>query len=386
VVSLFASDTAQFTLCAILLGVLVARPTGNRPRSLRLLAGTGLVWTLAFSVNYATILRPVAGSEYMQRYWAPSYLSLTAPGVLTHFSRASLEVVEAGLFGRLGVGRGLFLSLTVLLACVGLVALGRRHHPATSLILAGAPLAGLAAALVGFYPLSTRTFAFVTPCLCIMIAAGLGSVARRIPGRARAWVATLGAVLLVAPAAGFIASGGLAAAHAAAFGRLTTTLKEQAGQGEPIYIYARDVPLWTYYTTNWSSPESGRTARLMRMAESLGPNSGNVSSRGRRVSGEGSGLTVQDGDHLDIIGVPTGIFYRSRPETATRRPDPGWATNEVQRMLAVAKTRIWLVLPARGDPASVALLHELAAVGARCRFERCVPANCLFEYGFPARN
>ena len=46
---------------------------------------------------------------------------------------------------------------------------------------------------------------------------------------------------------------------------------EAAGADEPVYVSARGLPIWTFYTTDWSAPDLERLGFLERVAGPGGP-------------------------------------------------------------------------------------------------------------------
>jgi hypothetical protein len=102
--------------------------------------------------------------------------------------------VGIGHYGATGLGVPL-----LLLGAVGVAALWRRSR-SLAVLLSGPLALGYAAALLGVYPMADRTVFFATPCLWLLAAAGLGTLARFRNGRL-AWAALVGACVLVVPQA-----------------------------------------------------------------------------------------------------------------------------------------------------------------------------------------
>jgi hypothetical protein len=120
------------------------------------------------------------------------------------------------------------------------------------------------------------------------------------------------------------------------------TVWRHAQSGEPVYIFSLDVPRWTFYTTDWAHPDTTRLDRLLALADSLGPNSGNRPPRGHPVRDDGRPFVVRTETRTELLGLPTGVEILNDGPTHSAA-DPGWATTEADRVRAATTGSAWLI-------------------------------------------
>ena len=65
------------------------------------------------------------------------------------------------------------------------------------------------------------------------------------------------------------------------FQRLVDDLRQNRRPGEPVYIFARSLPAWIYYSTDWTRPDTARTRYLVDAAGAGGFAFENRESRGK---------------------------------------------------------------------------------------------------------
>jgi hypothetical protein len=252
--------------------------------------------------------------------------------------------------------------------------IARRRGAWAAVMLAGPiVVVGLAAA-VHLYPLADRTLLFAAPLVLIAMAGALDAVADVGGGPAFA----LASLLVVAPDAIDAVASGVPPSDARVRRDLAAVWRH-AEAGEPVYVFSLDVPRWAFYTTDWSHPDTVRLDRIMTLASTLGPNSGNAPPRGHAVTHEGRQLILHTPTHTELLGVPTGVEILSNGPTR-RDADPGWATNEAMRVRAVAAPIAWLVF-LHGRTMAPALADTLGPMT-----DSLVVANALtaYEYVQPA--
>jgi hypothetical protein len=128
--------------------------------------------------------------------------------------------------------------------------------------------------------------------------------------------------------------------------------------GDVVYIYPRATAAWVYYSQNWRARNRNNTEAMIAAIERSGPNAGNVPSRHRPVVHEGFGWKFARSGRIELFGVPIGIESTTLGHAGN--PDPGWADNEIDRMLSEhAAKRIWLVLTTYLPQALDSLLRRL---------------------------
>jgi hypothetical protein len=153
---LFSHPATMVVACALcVVGIMALRR-----RDWRSLAGLALgasVWGGTFLAQYLRSLRPVAGNETLQGFWAPGYppKPFRLGSALRWVPRAITELVP----NPVAVGhRGVLLVLVL----VGVVVLLRRRRPAAALFVLLAA-AALTAATLRLYPLRWRLALSLVP-------------------------------------------------------------------------------------------------------------------------------------------------------------------------------------------------------------------------------
>src|SRR5262249_12634429 len=115
-------------------------------------------------------------SDYQRSAFAPYFLDTSSPGAALRW--AGQTVVRVGDYGNNGVGLPL-----ALFGALGLAALWVRRRALAVLLLGPLALATFASALKA-YPFGDRLCFFAVPCLWLLAAAGIGTLAGRLrPGR-----------------------------------------------------------------------------------------------------------------------------------------------------------------------------------------------------------
>ncbi len=330
-VSLLASSPAIFAAAAIG-AALFATPAirGSRAGQIRL-AVLGISWVAVFLTIYLTILKP-AQTPALDRFWAGAFPDRNPESLVRNWMPPILEV-----FWPDGVERpSLALGLLAVASAGGLLVLGRRRGIAEPLLLVGPVVAVSAAALLHVYPLrSVRVTLFAVPSLLLMFWVGVTALIEKTNVTRRALVTAL-AVLVIG---GGSLVEGLRVGGGPVLGentdRVVPWLLDRLGQEEPVYLFARAIPAWTYYTTDWTSaPDRGRVREYIAAAESIGPNSGNAPARGPRTLGDGWDRIMKDRGRPILIGSPTGDERTIRGSISGI--DSGWAENEAARVAASA--------------------------------------------------
>jgi len=136
--------------------------------------------------------------------------------------------------------------------------------------------------------------------------------------------------------------------------------------GDTLYIYARGLAGWIYYTTDWRTPDREVLNWSWQRLRQLGPNSGNLPSRGVPVSHEGEAWQRDWQGRTELVGVPEGIRRTNMPDptaTNTKEPDPGWTANEWERC-ARNGGRVVVVGISAGNRGLSDLLNEFEHRGA----------------------
>jgi Dolichyl-phosphate-mannose-protein mannosyltransferase len=377
------STPGVFMAGAVLVSVLLRALTVREQRAPA--AACAVAWTGAALVLYTFIYRPVANNPYQQQAYEAAFL-FPGPGFL---SRARLAVpgtilpTFAGLGSVVPAVAPAWLAAAIAALLLGLAFVVRRNGWQAGVLL-GLPLAFAAfASALRCYPLGVpRLMVFASPLLILMAGGAVDGLGEALRGRAR-WPLSAGlAALCVTP----MAWAGLRDTRHPFLGEdaasLVETFRERRRVDEPIYVGAKGIPSWVFYTTNWQSPDRERLAFYARAASS-GPSFENAPSRGRLVNPEGRDLVYRKRERIEILGIATGRQWRW-PAYSTPGPDEGWAANEAARIAAEANPCAWLYFTRLSERANKPLIWEIdERYRRRPDFVFPVPGGVLYHCCFP---
>ena len=368
-VSVIGSTSAIVVLASIGLGLL-ASPEIRATRAgwIRLMT-TGTVWLAAFVPAYVFVYHPGSSSTMMETAWERHFLTPSTPDLAFR-----AEYLARTIFGRFffvaPVGPHAISPLTSrlisLLVLAGTVSLARRKRLAVALCVAGPIALVLLGSAARVYPLWPRLVLFTLPSTAILIAEGtwglLGLVVR---GALLLPIGLAASVLLLVPAA---RTGIDVLAHPIErdeSARLVSTFLAQSQPTDPIYVAVGAIPSWTFYTTNWSAPDSARLAWMAALATSGGPDFLNRPSRNRAVRHEGWEQRRPLGRRIELTGIATGVTTSYIPPFRQSIADTGWADNEADRIVAEAHQRLWIFSTDLGTRQLNELRTALTVRGAR---------------------
>jgi hypothetical protein len=170
--------------------------------------------------------------------------------------------------------------------------------------------------------------------------------------------------------------------NAEASRQVIETLLARSTPSEPVYVYARALPLWTYYTIDWKRPDTSRVRRLMGHMTALGGNSGNGPSRGTKVDREGFDRRYPYRAASEVLGIATGMQNSCCAHALA--PDSGWADNEALRIRAAASPTIWIVMAHHAEAPLRELQTSLGSLGGYATFAKETRAASVFQYRFEA--
>jgi len=196
----------------------------------------------------------------------------------------------------------------------------------------------LGASTAHHYPLSARLLLGIASML--LLATG-GALARVLAWRRGVGLATA-AVLIVLLL-------GVDLTHpyrTPATREAIAALQRQRAPAEPVYVTSGAIPAWAFYTTDWRAVDTAYLGRIARDAAVPGaPAFHNSASRGRPVAAaEGGDLVVSRGDHVELLGLASGIQWREVTGLGRAHPDSGWATHEATRIKTAATPTIWMLI------------------------------------------
>ncbi|HEV8598034.1 MAG TPA: glycosyltransferase family 39 protein [Gemmatimonadales bacterium] len=339
----FLSAPSVFILAGVLLALLPGREAWKQPRVWRYLAVIGGV-SVGAGANYLIFQRGMNEVSYLTRFWDRAFLGPPDSSMLARLSSPVSGFTQL-FFYRRGVDfPALILLGTLALAGIGLFSLHRAYGWRWTALCVTPVLAVALASLFRIYPLTERLLLFLAPLVAVIAAAGVEYLVTKLPPHRRALgLAIVGCAGLFVALRTDIRNVLRPHSDGAEVRPMLTQYDTSRSPGDPVYLYARGVPIWAYYTTDWSHPDQTRLNSLLSLAQKIGPNSGNNPSRRRPVEHEGFDLVVPAGDHDELVGTPSGVeILYARADR--RAPDPGWADNEVARMRAAGGRQIWVVL------------------------------------------
>ncbi len=366
-VAVWLSTPAIFVLAGA--GTALATLRGQ----LRRLGRVTLTWAVLFAIPYVLIYGRVSHSVYMQQFWAGAFLGFTSPSEANHSWRLLGRIVRPLLLGAtpaLGWNNSQTLvsvltALVLTTVLLGALWLWRRVGLWASLLLGVSLLALLAASTIKAFPIAPRLVLFSVPFVVVLGTAGIAGVLERFVHPAlRAPVLALATGLLVA--AGIPRDGrwAMRRTQRTDVRSLIEEWRRSRRVGEPVYVNARGLPYWGFYTTDWTDPDTMRLGTLVRLSESGGQAFENAATRGHAVRDEGANLVLH-GRWTELVGLPTGRQLRSARGLSQAEPDPGWAANEAARIVAAGGGKAWVMFFYSVDAAQIHLGRELLRRGAR---------------------
>ena len=323
------------------------------------LAGCLALWGAAFVPLYLALYRPVAASDYMQRFWGASFFT---PIHWNGWQLLGRSIVQS-LVAR-PAPLGLVLPV-VLLVAGGYWALAHVRGRAVAALLGVPVLAVLGASALQRYPLSARLLLGIVPTLVLCCAVGLAALTqwRAAVGRG------LGAVTLLALAA-------VNVTHPYRTPALRPAVLDvaRAAAGQPVYIASGALPAWAFYTTDWSAPDTGYLRRIRDCAgRPEGAAFPNAASRGHAVGPtEGDALVERRPGRVEILGLAPGIQWREVTGLSGSAPDPGWAAREAARIRAAAAPAAWVIVANAYATSAATLVAALGEAGGKIEVDSVV--------------
>jgi len=239
--------------------------------------------------------------------------------------------------------------------------------------LCGPAVLTFGASMLGLFPIAPRLTLFLLPGVIVLFVAGLSEVAPR--GLAIATAA------LVLPLASLAVVRTFELEPSGHFQRLVRELRERRIPGEPVYIFARSLPAWIYYSTDWSHPDTVRLRFLVAAAGSNGGAFENASSRGTVRPEEARALDSSTAARGELLGLPSGMEWREVQEHVGAEPDSGWVELERRRIEAAAAPGVWVLASAFYPPESE-LFAALERDASRRTFAHIRPGSALVRYEF----
>src|SRR4029079_3753355 len=113
--------------------------------------------------------------------------------------------------------------------------------------------------------------------------------------------------------------------------------RERPASGEAVYVAARGMPSWLFYTTNWEKPDRARLAFYARGARE-GPT---FEEPGPRPADEALVYHVRS-QRPELLGLATAGREWRWPNSWIASPDDDWAAHEARRIATAADPCTWM--------------------------------------------
>ena len=381
------SLSSVFLLAAAWL-VLAARSVLKQAGAARLALLSGAVWGISGAVAYATVYRETGRSPYLQRFWELAFVRPFRPG----FAGFAWKTLEDQVWGFVAgdplADRRPFLlllragtALVVVLCILGCRRVLRTRGGTACWWLVGPALLTLVASVLGLFPISPRLSLYLLPGSIVLFVAGVSDLlARGAKATAPRRLAVAGAVLVL-PLAAIAVARTFMLEPSGHFQRLVRELRERRLPDEPVYIFARSLPPWIYYTTDWSDPDTTRLRFLTAAAHSTGGAFENAPSRGRVREEEVRAVTSSVAAPSELLGLPSGMEWREVREHVTAEPDSGWVEVERRRIEGAANPGVWILATAY-YAAETELFEALERDASRRTFASLRGGSALVRYEF----
>ena len=328
----------------------------------------------------------------MRWFWELAFLTPARPGFPGHLWKSIEDLVWAFVAGDPLVDRRPFLlvlhvvTVVVILLCLaGTRRMLREQGPGAVWMLWGPGVLTLGASMAGVFPIAPRLTLFLLPALIVLLVAGLGEAVERLPLAARRPGLAVAAAVILLPLEFQAVVRTFAVEPSARFQDLVHELQARRRPGEPVYIFARSLPAWIYYSTDWNRPDSLRLEFLALAGTSGGAAFENQPSRGRVSEPDPRTVVYGPAASAELLGLPSGMEWREIQEHVGLRPDSGWVSVESRRIERAAHPAIWVLASGYYAPESE-LFTTLDRSAVRRSFANVHNGSVLVRYEFaPAR-
>jgi hypothetical protein len=274
--------------------------------------------------------------------------------------------------------------LAVFLCGLGVMRISRTKGWTSVWWLCGPVLVTLGASMLGLFPIAPRLTLFLLPGLIVLFTAGLAEALSRLAAVAGPPRLAIAGAIVVVPMAlhGLLRT--LSLEPTGRFQRLVTEFHERRRAGEPVYVFARSLPAWIYYTTDWERPDTVRFRALIAAAGAGGSAFENAPSRGHVSTAEVDRLRPVAEAWGELLGLPSGMEWREVQEHLRTAPDSGWVDIEQRRIMEAANPGVWVVASAF-YAAESDLFAALERSAVRRTFADTRPGSALVRYEFSGR-
>jgi len=387
VVAPWLSLTAMFVVAACWAYVLALAL--NRASHMRrfLAAATGL-WGLSCGAAYWLVYRAAGRNAYMQRFWELAVLSPARPAFGARAWKTAEDLVWGFVSGdplidrtpyraALWLGTGLLAAACVL----GAMRLRSARGAGAAWWLCGPVILAAAASVAGAFPIAPRLMLFAFPALIVLAVAGLGlALARLGPVWHNSGLLTI-TLLVVLPLVTASVVRVLTLEPPGHFAQLVSDVERQRRPSEPVYVFARSLPAWIYYSTDWAAPDTMRLKYLVALAGARGAGFENRPARGQVRADDLEGLSYSREGSVELLGLPSGMEWREVQGHVTQEPDSGWVELEAARIERAANPGVWVLASTYYAP-ETRLFARLEHDAARRTVARIRGGSALVRYEF----
>jgi hypothetical protein len=339
------------------------------------------------------VYRAASQNPYMRRFWELAFVRPDQPDFLRHLGKTLEDLVWACLSGDPLIDRRPFLpilhALTVLILLIliaGAVRLVRVRGAGAVWWLGGPVVAVFAASALALFPVAPRLTLFMLPGLIVLFVSGMGEVLSRTGSAVSRHRVAIATALVVLPMEFQAVVRTFALEPSGRFQQIVDALRDHRAPHEPVYIFARALPAWIYYSTDWAHPDTARARYLIRATSAIGFAFENAPSRGRVSTAELEAARPVAAAPGELLGLPSGMEWREVQEHLRTEPDSGWVEAERNRIEGAAHPGVW-VLATTYYAAETRLFKVLEQDAMRRTFARIEPGSALVRYEFaPARS
>ncbi len=357
---------------------------GQRHYALAWLGSLALCMTFSVAL-YSALSSVVGSSQYMQVYWQGALLRPDLPEFGARVASAASEMVWGGLTGgvawvttdqRPSLIRWTVVAGVVLLFVMGVRLALRRRGAALTALLVGPSLGLMFAGLAGLYPASLRLWLAAVPQWMLLVALGLSW--------SSSWLTQSGVLQGLLLAVAMLPSA-VASMHPRMWPYLWQEVREpverirRSAPNQAVYIFANSAPAWLYYSTDWSRVDRERLRWYIERIQYGGAAFENATEWN---SGEVEGMTRTHEGRVEILGAPSGLYWRPFYGLARDTVSRGWAREEARRITSSGCPQAWVLFSHYRGPENQ-LLNELERQGARDLVAYRRPGALLLRYQLP---
>jgi len=276
---------------------------------------------------------------------------------------------------------GWALGATVVALAAGLIVLARRNGRAIGVLVALPIVLVVAASALRRYPLGVpRMMVFAAPLWILMASGALSAIVSRLRPHARPSFLAAAGLLCLTP----LVKARVREAQDPPPGEDARTLvaafRERPASGEAVYVAARGIPSWVFYTTNWEKPDRARLAFYARVARE-GPS---FETPGRGRPADEDLVYYVRGRRPELLGIATAGREWRWPNFVSGNLDDRWAAHEARRIARAADPCTWMYFTHLSERANKPITWHLRD-DYRGRLHSLIeaPGGVLYRYCFP---